>query len=372
MTQRSLPNTSKRWVIKLGSAILTNDGKGLDTDLLANLVKQIAYLYTQGIQPVIVSSGAIALGKTKIYKQPKSLVEHQACAAIGQMELSQAYEVCFRQYGIHTAQILLTHDDLADRKRYLNARATICYLLQLGIVPIINENDTVATKEIEVGDNDSLAGFVTNVIDADILLLLTDQMGIFDADPRISLNAQFISDIRSDDAVLDAVASPSKGVLGKGGMYTKIKAAKLSARSGANTIIANGRETNIIIDCFKGKVVGSYIQAGVSQAKARKNWLASQLQIRGVIYIDTGAQKALLEKNVSILAVGVTKIEGAFDRGDLIECRSQDGKALARGLINYRAKDMVKICGKNSKEIENILGYMHEPEVLDRNNLVLV
>ncbi len=361
------------WVIKIGSALITDEGKGLDKAAIEGWVAQIAALRQQGIQVVMVSSGAVAEGMARLqWKQrPKELFKLQAAAAVGQMGLVQTYESFFQKHGLHTAQILLTHEDLSSRERYLNARSTLCTLLDLNVVPIINENDTVATKEIRFGDNDSLGGLVTNLIQADRLIILTDQQGLYDKDPRQHTDAQPVCEGYAGDPCLLAMAGDS-GALGCGGMRTKLEAAKLAARSGADTLIASGREPNILQRVAQGESLGTVLRAQQAPITARKRWLASHLQIRGRLYLDQGAVKVLREQGTSLLAVGVKRIEGTFKRGEMVTCLAPDGQAVARGLVNYNAEETQKISGQASDKIIELLGYVDEAELIHRDNLVLV
>ncbi len=362
--------TSKRWVIKIGSALLTNDGRGLDKAAIETWVKQIAVLHQTGAEVILVSSGAVAEGMTRLNwtKRPSALHYLQAAAAVGQMGMVQNYESCFKKYSINTAQILLTHDDLSNRQRYLNARSTLRALLDFKILPIINENDTVTTEEIRFGDNDTLAALVANLIEADMLVLLTDQKGLYESDPRINPNAKLIQQADANDPKLNNMASATGGNLGSGGMFTKLRAAKLAARSGAATVIASGRVPNVLSKIFEGE--GTLLLPNQAPIAARKQWLASHLKMKGRLYLDQGAVKAVSESGKSLLAVGITKVEGKFSRGDMVACLTANGEEIARGLINYNHKETQKILGSSSNEIEKILNYIDEPEVIHRDNLV--
>ncbi|MFA5631349.1 MAG: glutamate 5-kinase [Porticoccaceae bacterium] len=366
--------SAQRWVIKIGSALLTADGKGLDRAAMSAWVEQMASLLAQGIEIVLVSSGAVAEGMSRLgwKTRPDSVHRLQAAAAIGQMGLVQAYESCFQQYGRHTAQILLDHDDLSNRKRYLNARLTLQTLIDLGVVPVVNENDTVVTDEIRFGDNDTLGALVANLIEADLLVILTDQRGLFDQDPRVNPNANLISEGRAGDPLLDGLAGGSAGGLGRGGMITKLRAAKLAARSGANTVIASGREQDVLCRVASGEAVGTLLRASSEPLAARKQWLAGQLQLRGSLTLDDGAVKVLVEQGKSLLAVGVSAVHGRFQRGDLVSCLAPDGREIARGLVNYHADEALKILGLPSARIVDVLGYCDDPELIHRDNLVLV
>jgi glutamate 5-kinase len=364
----------KRCIIKIGSAMLTANGRGLDTDAIAHWVEQVVGLLHQGIKPILVSSGAVAEGMKRLGwgQRPHALFELQAVAAVGQMGLIQAYESQFKRHGIHTAQVLLTHEDLTDRKRYLNARSTINALLKFGVVPVINENDTVATEEFRFGDNDSLAALVANLAEADLLILLTDQQGLFDKDPRHHADARLIPQTQANDSSLDLMVTGSAGSLGRGGMQTKLRAARLAARSGAATIIASGGEDNVIQRIMAGENIGSLLLPDQEPLAARKQWLAGHLQSRGKLVLDDGAVKVLRESGKSLLPVGVVTVEGFFNRGELVTCCDQQGKEIARGLVNYNAEESRKIRGRSSKEIESVLGYVDEPELIHRDNLVVV
>ena len=374
MSDRSIVKNAKRWVIKIGSALLTADGRGLDRDGISAWVEQVAALLDQNIEVVMVSSGAVAEGMSRLGwgKRPSSIHELQAAAAVGQMGLVQAYEFQFQQFDRHTAQVLLDHDDLSNRERYLNARNTLQTLIALGVVPIINENDTVATDQIRFGDNDTLAAMVANLIDADLLVILTDQDGLFDADPRSNSRAQLISQGKAGDLALDALAGGSVGGLGRGGMVTKLTAARLAARSGANTVIAGGRVDNVLTDLAKGDTLGTLLVAGQEPIAARKQWLAGSLQVRGSLTLDGGAVRVLKEQGKSLLPVGVKSVVGDFNRGDLVRCVDETGCDVARGLANYNASESRQIIGKSSHLITEILGYCDDEELIHRDNLVLV
>ena len=364
----------KRCIIKIGSAMLTAHGRGLDTDAISHWVEQVVALSQNGVKPILVSSGAVAEGMKRLgwAQRPHALFELQAAAAVGQMGLVQAYESQFKRHGIHTAQVLLTHEDLADRKRYLNARSTLNALLQLDVVPVINENDTVATEEIKFGDNDSLAALVANLAVADLLILLTDQQGMYDKDPRHHSDARLIEQTQANDAALDLMVTGSAGSLGRGGMQTKLRAARLAARSGAATVIASGAEENVIQRIMAGEKVGSLLLPDQEPLAARKQWLAGHLQSRGKLILDDGAVKVLRESGKSLLPVGVIAVEGFFHRGELVTCCDPHGKEIARGLVNYNADEARKIRGRPSKEVESILGYVDEPELIHRDNLVVI
>lgn len=374
MSDRSVVKKARRWVVKIGSALLTADGKGLDREGISAWVGQVAALLDQNIEIVMVSSGAVAEGMSRLGwgKRPSSIHELQAAAAVGQMGLVQAYEFQFQQFDRHTAQVLLDYDDLSNRERYLNARNTLQTLLGLGVVPIINENDTVVTDQIRFGDNDTLAAMVANLIDADLLVILTDQDGLFDADPRNNPRAQLIPHGKAGDPALDVLAGGSVGGLGRGGMITKLKAARLAARSGANTLIVGGRTENALIRLAAGDVLGTLLVAGQEPIAARKQWLAGRLQVRGSLTLDEGAVRVLKDQGKSLLPVGVKSVVGDYSRGDLIRCVDESGNEVARGLVNYSASESRKIIGKSSNLIAEALGYCDNEELIHRDNLVLV
>lgn len=365
---------SQRLVVKIGSALLTNDGRGLCVDGLDAWVAQLAALRAAGKEVVLVSSGAVAEGMTRLgWKQrPEDLHRLQAAAAVGQMGLVHAYETRFRQYGLQTAQILLGHDDISARDRYLNARNTLLTLLELGVVPVVNENDTVVTDEIRFGDNDTLAALVANLIDADALLILTDQQGLFAADPRHNPAAELIAEAVVGDASLDVMVGGSAGSLGRGGMLTKLRAARLASRSGANTVIAGGRENRVIERVFAGETLGTLLLSRQPPIAARKKWLAGQLQLRGTVTLDDGAIQVLRQQGRSLLPVGVISVAGSFSRGDLVSCVDTRGLEVARGLVNYDAAEAEKIKRLPSHKIQEVLGYLGESELIHRDNLVLV
>ena len=374
MTKRKYITKSKRCVIKIGSALLTNDGAGLNAAGIATWVKQIAALKNKGIEVVLVSSGAVAEGMSRLglKKRPKSIHELQAAAAVGQMGLVQSYESEFSKYNLRTAQVLLTHDDLSNRQRYLNARNTVRSLLNLNVIPVINENDTVVTDEIRFGDNDTLAALVANLIEADTLLILTDQNGLFDRNPREHDDAKLIAEASANDNSLAAMAEGGAGTFGRGGMATKVSAAKLASRSGTSTLIAAGNENNVIERVFSGEALGTLLYAEKTPVAARKQWLAGHLQIHGQLVLDDGAVKKLCESGSSLLAVGVQNAKGDFNRGEIVSCVTNEGKEVARGLVNYNIDDVLKIKGKPSKDIESILGYIDDEELIHRDNLVLM
>jgi len=364
---------SRRWVVKIGSALLTADGSGLDQEAIADWVKQIANLRAQGLEIVLVSSGAVAEGMKRLgwIKRPHTLFEQQAAAAVGQMGLVQAYESCFQQHDIHTAQVLLTHEDLSDRQRYLNARSTLRSLLDLGVVPVVNENDTVVTDEIRFGDNDTLAALVANLIEADALIILTDQQGLFDKDPRTNSDAKLVHEASADNEALEQMVGGS-GDLGQGGMLTKLRAARLASRSGTATVITHGRTPEVLTQVRAGDEVGTYLQPGQVPLVARKQWLAGHLQLQGKLTLDDGAVKVLRDAGRSLLPVGVVAVEGNFKRGEAVACVDDQGQEIARGLVNYSSEETFKIMGRSSDELESVLGYVDEPELIHRDNLVLV
>ncbi|MDH4275384.1 MAG: glutamate 5-kinase [Gammaproteobacteria bacterium] len=368
------PLKRRRWVVKVGSSLLTANGRGLDQDIIAAWAAQIAALRAQGIEIVMVSSGAVAEGMVRLNwnKRPAALHELQAAAAVGQMGLIQAWESHFQRHKLHTAQILLTHDDLAHRQRYLNARSTLWTLLQLGVIPVVNENDTVATDEIKFGDNDTLAALVANLVEADLLIILTDQEGLFDKDPRKFPDAKLIPEVQAGDPQLEEWAAGSPGELGRGGMLTKVRAAKRAAASGAATVIAAGRAPAVLQKLADGAGLGTLLRPAQNRVVARKQWLASHLQVKGKVTLDVGATKVILEGGKSLLPVGVAHVEGNFQRGEVVACVSHDGKEIARGLVNYTADETRRIMRQPSTKILEILGYVDEPELIHRDNLVLI
>ncbi|MDX1475116.1 MAG: glutamate 5-kinase [Reinekea sp.] len=363
----------KRWVVKIGSALLTNDGQGLDVERIAQWVVQMAELKQRGVEIVLVSSGAVAAGMARLgwSDRPDTMELLQAAAAVGQTKLVQTYEDLFQQAQLHTAQILLTHEDLSDRKRYLNARNTLRALLDMPVVPIVNENDTVTTDEIRFGDNDTLGALVANLVEADALILLTDQDGLYDADPRHNPDASLIETANATDPKLVEVAGGG-GKLGRGGMATKVRAAQLAARSGAVTVIAGGRIENVLTRLRQGDSVGTRLVPDLEPIAARKQWLAGHLQMKGEIVIDDGAIQALRSQGKSLLAVGVKAVSGHFQRGECVSVKSESGIVVARGLINYDALEAAKIIGSSTHQIEAILGYLYEPELIHRDNLVIM
>ena len=371
---RALIRSAQRWVIKVGSSLVTDGGKGIDPQAIANWAAQIAVLRAQGREVLLVSSGAIAEGMKRLgwASRPHQIHELQAAAAVGQMGLAQAYESGFAKWKMKTAQILLTHEDISDRRRYLNARSTLHTLLQLGVVPIINENDTVVTDEIKLGDNDTLAALVTNLIEADVLVILTDQPGLYTEDPRKNAQAEFITQGRASDPGLIEMAGGAGSAIGTGGMATKVRAAQRAARSGAATIIASGLEPQVLARLAAGDVLGTCLEADLAPVAARKQWIADQLQLRGRLMLDEGAVKVLCGQGKSLLPIGVVSVSGEFERGDVVACVSPDGREVARGLVNYGASDARRIMKQPSSEIESILGFVEEPELIHRDNLILL
>ena len=371
---RSQLRRAKRWVVKIGSALLTADGKGLAVEAIAGWVAQIAGLRSQGVEVVLVSSGSIAEGMVRLglNERPSELRRLQAAAAVGQMGLVHTYEDQFKKHDLHTAQILLTHDDLANRERYLNARSTVRELLALGIIPIINENDTVVTDEIRFGDNDSLGALVANLVEADALVILTDQLGLHEQDPRQHPDAPVIDVAQADDSKLDAMVGGSAGHLGRGGMLTKLKAARLAARSGACTVIVGGMQDEVITRLHAGEALGTLLVSDVEPLAARKQWLAGHLQAKGTLVLDDGAVKVLTAQGKSLLPIGVTTVQGQFNRGDMVLCRDAQGHDIARGLVNYSSDEAEKVIGQASDQINTILGYAGEPELIHRDNLYVL
>jgi glutamate 5-kinase len=365
---------SRRIVVKVGSSLVTNQGTGLDLDALGNWARQIAALNAGGREVVLVSSGAIAEGMQRLgwNTRPTSIHDLQAAAAVGQMGLVQAYESCFRKHDLHAAQVLLTHADLADRERYLNARTTLTTLLSLRVIPIINENDTVVTDEIKFGDNDTLGALVANLIEADALVILTDQSGLYTADPRRNPEATLIGEAQAGDARLENMAGGAGSPIGRGGMITKILAAKRAARSGAHTVIASGHEPDVLLRLLQGEAIGTLLTAATPTLAARKQWLADHLQVAGKLVLDGGAIKALRSEGKSLLPIGVKTIYGEFERGAVVACIDESGNDIARGLTNYNAEEARLIARHASKEITTLLGYGGDEEIIHRDNLVLL
>lgn len=363
-----------RIVIKIGSSLLTQGGQGLDNRAIKNWVGQMAALRRRGVEVVLVSSGSVAEGMCRLglKTRPTTLHELQAAAAVGQMGLVRAFDDHFQHYRLHASQILLTHDDLSNRQRYLNARSTLLTLLDFGTVPVINENDTVATDEIRFGDNDTLAALVANLIEAGLLIILTDQKGLFTADPGLCPDAELVSEISVNARNLEQMAGGSRSGLGRGGMQTKVRAARLAARSGTATVIAPGALENVITEVMAGAAIGTYFVPDLEPLAARKRWLAGQLQVKGRLTLDDGAVKVLKSNGKSLLAVGVKSVQGRFERGELVSCLDSSGAEVARGLINYGSNDTRLIAGKSSPEFEKILGYADDAELIHRDNMVLM
>ena len=369
----SVLRKAKRVVIKVGSSLVTNEGRGLDQQAIGEWCRQIAHLIREGKEVIMVSSGAIAEGMKRLgwSTRPKAIQELQAAAAVGQMGLAQMYETKLRLNELGSAQVLLTHADLADRERYLNARSTLLTLLKLGVVPVINENDTVVNDEIKFGDNDTLGALVANLVEADALVILTDQKGLFTADPRKDPAAQFVHEAKAGDPELERMAGGAGSSIGRGGMITKILAAKRAAGSGASTVIAWGREPDALIRLSAGEQIGTLLVAQTQKTQARKQWIADHLQLRGAVVIDAGAAVKLREAGKSLLPIGMVQVDGDFSRGDVIAVRDESGLEIARGLANYSSAEARLICRKPSSQIENLLGYAAEAEMLHRDNLVV-
>ena len=361
-------------VVKVGSSLVTNEGRGVDAAAIARWAGEVAELRKAGRSVLLVSSGAIVEGMHRLgwAKRPHTMHELQAAAAVGQMGLVQCYESCFREHGLRTAQVLLTHADMADRQRYLNARSTLRTLLALGVVPVINENDTVVTDEIKLGDNDTLGALVTNLVEADALVILTDQAGLYDADPRKNPQARFIQSIEANHPGLEAMAGGVGSALAKGGMLTKVLAAKRAARSGAQTVIASGREPDVLVRLARGEAVGTLFTAQTVPLAARKQWLADHVTVTGQLKLDPGAVKALARDGKSLLPIGVVEVTGDFERGAVVGVVDDAGREVARGLINYSSEEARRIMRRPSSEIESVLGYVDEPELIHRDNLVLL
>ena len=365
---------ARRLVVKVGSSLVTDEGRGLDHAAVARWATQVAELKRSGHEIVLVSSGAIAEGIRRLgwSRRPSAMHELQAAAAVGQMGLVQAYESAFAKFGLHTAQILLTHEDLADRRRYLNARSTLVTLLGLGVIPIINENDTVTTDEIRFGDNDTLGALVANLVEADLLVLLTDQQGLHSADPRRDPAATLVRSARAGDPQLEAMAGGTGTAISRGGMLSKVLAAKRAARSGASTVIADGRGDDVLLRIGRGESVGTLLSAPDQSLRARKQWLADHVQLAGRLTLDAGAARALTRDGKSLLPIGVVAIDGEFERGEIVGCFDTDGREIARGLVNYSSQEAGRIMRRPTGEIESILGYIDEPELIHRDNMVLL
>jgi glutamate 5-kinase len=372
--ERQRLRSLERWVVKIGSSLLTAKGQGIDRDSIQRWAGEIARLVAQGCEVVLVTSGAIAEGCSRLgfRERPKAIHELQAAAAVGQMGLIEAYESAFQRHGLRTALVLLTHDDLSNRQRYLNARTTLRTLLELGVVPVINENDTVATDEIRFGDNDTLGALVTNLVEAHVLVLLTDRDGLYEADPEIDPSAPLVGFARANDASLVKMAGKSAGLVGVGGMATKIGAARVASRSGARTLIANGAAVDVLVKLRAGESVGTLLAPDVEVLLARKRWIAGQLKTKGELVLDAGAVKVLRHGGKSLLAVGVTATRGKFARGEVVLCLDPESGAVAKGLVNYSSDETEKILGCATRDIEGRLGFVREPELMHRDNLVLL
>ncbi|MDH5205145.1 MAG: glutamate 5-kinase [Hylemonella sp.] len=372
-TVSSALREARRIVIKVGSSLVTDEGRGLDEAAIGEWCRQISALRRGGREIVMVSSGAIAEGMKRLgwASRPHEIHELQAAAAVGQMGLVQMYETNLRAHGLGSAQVLLTHADLADRERYLNARSTLLTLLKLGVVPVVNENDTVVNDEIKFGDNDTLGALVANLIEADALVILTDQKGLYTADPRKNPEAQFVHEARAGDPALDVMAGGAGSSIGRGGMLTKIQAARRAAGSGASTVIAWGREKEILLRLTRGESIGTLLVAQTGKKQARKQWMADHLQLRGSVTVDAGAVRKLVEEGKSLLPIGMLTVAGEFSRGEVIAVRDEAGQEVARGLANYASSEARLLCRKPSSEFERLLGYVAEPEMLHRDNLVL-
>lgn len=364
---------ARRIVVKVGSSLVTNEGRGLDPVAIGEWCRQLSALVRQGREVVMVSSGAIAEGMKRLgwTTRPHEINELQAAAAVGQMGLAQMYESKLREHALGSAQVLLTHADLADRERYLNARSTLLTLLKLSVVPVINENDTVVNDEIKFGDNDTLGALVANLVEADALIILTDQKGLYTTDPRKDANASFVHEAKAGDSALEAMAGGAGSSLGRGGMLTKILAAKRAARSGASTVIAWGREVDVLSRLMAGEAIGTLLIAQTQKLQARKQWMADHLQLRGAVVVDAGAAAKLRESGKSLLPIGMTAVQGEFSRGDVIAVRDPQGLEIGRGLANYASAEARLLCRKPSSEFEALLGYAAEPEMVHRDNLVL-
>lgn len=371
---KSLLQNSKAFVVKVGSSLVTKEGEGLDRAAIKGWAAQISELVKQGKKIVLVSSGAVAEGmqRLKWTERPVEVHELQAAAAVGQMGLIQTYESCFSEHGLHTAQVLLTHEDLVDRKRYLNARTTLKTLLDLNVIPIINENDTVVTDEIRFGDNDTLAALVANLMEVDALVLLTDQQGLFTADPRKDKTSTLINFETAGNPSLESMASSEGSSVGTGGMLTKVLAAKRAASAGVHTIIASGLEENVLLRLNSGEAIGTHLKSTKTKIVAKKQWLADHLRTDGKLVIDAGATHALEAEGKSLLSIGVKDVLGSFERGDVVACIDIAGKEIARGIVNYNSQETGQIKGQVSQEIEKLLGYVEESELIHRDNLVLI
>jgi len=367
-------NRYKKVVVKIGSALITAGGRGLDRGVITAWAEQMAQLRAAGVEVVLVSSGSIAEGISRLglKSRPRNISELQATAAVGQMGLVQAYEACFKVHDLHSAQILLTYADLSNRQRYLNARSTLRRLLRYGTIPVVNENDSVSNEEIRFGDNDTLSAMVANLIEADLLIILTDQQGLFDADPVENPAAKLIENADARDPKLAEYAGPSSSEFGRGGMQTKVSAARLAARSGTHTAIVSGQLENVIVRVVQGESLGSFLEASEGHLAARKQWLAGHMRCAGELCLDDGAVNVLLNRNASLLPIGVKRVNGVFDRGEVVACLAPDGAEIARGLVNYPSDECKRIIGKDSRQIPEILGYQDDPELINRENLILM
>lgn len=375
-TRQAIGQTN-RWIIKVGSSLVTNNGRGLDMQAIASLAYQLATLVQQGKEVILVSSGAIAEGMSRLgwKNRPHAVHEQQAAAAIGQMGLIQAYEACLQEHQLHSAQVLLTHEDLQDRERYLNARTTLRKLMQLKTIPVVNENDTVSTDEIKFGDNDTLAALVSNLVEANVLIILTDQKGVYESPPGNqdkTVENKIINETSASNPLLDEIAGPSSGELGRGGMLTKISAARIAARAGAATVIASGKVENILLQLADNKPHGTFLYADAEPLAARKQWIANQLHTHGQLKLDAGACTVICQNSKSLLGIGVVNVEGNFERGEVVSCVDPNGKEIAKGLVNYSSQETQKLIGQASQDIESILGYANEPELIHRDNLVVL
>jgi glutamate 5-kinase len=368
----SVARAARRIVVKIGSTLVTNDGRGLDHAAIARWSTQLAAMREDQRQVLLVTSGAIAEGMQRLglRQRPRRIHELQAAAAVGQMGLVRAYESAFADRGLISAQVLLTHADLADRVRYLNARSTLFALLERGIVPVINENDTVVTDEIKFGDNDTLGALVTNLVEADLLIILTDQRGLFDTDPRHNPGARLIESARAGDPALETMAGGAGSALGRGGMITKVQAARRAASSGAHTVIASGREPDVLTRLLQGEAIGTQLVADTATLSARQQWMADHLQLVGKLHVDEGAARALASGGRSLLPIGVVEVVGEFSRGEVVSCLDPNGREIARGIVNYSSVEARRIARRPSSEIESILGFVEEDELIHRDNLV--
>ena len=373
-SKRKQATSGNRWVVKVGSSLVTQDGHGLNQTAISGLASQIASLVNAGKEVILTSSGAIAEGMNRLswQKRPRAIYELQAAAAVGQMGLIQAYESCLQQHNLHSAQVLLTHADLQDRKRYLNARTTLRKLLEMKTVPVVNENDTVATDEIKFGDNDTLAALVSNLVEASLLVILTDQEGIYEKPPGDQASAPMVNEISANDPLLDQAAGPSASETGRGGMLTKVSAARIAARAGASTIITSGNTPDVLARIADNDPCGSLLLPDAEPLVARKQWIANQLYTHGELLLDDGASAVIRKSGKSLLAIGVEEVKGDFERGEVVSCLNREGQEIARGLANYSSEEARKLKGRLSTEIEAILGYVDAPELIHRDNLVIL